>query len=482
MHLHFTNNHYFRISTLAVLILIITTILPVNVLAKQFPDLGDDARSALSINDEKFIGDIWMQQLRASNAICEDIVINSYLNNLGHQLLIHSDIKHFNFVFFGIEDYAINAFAFFGGHIGIHKGLILATQNENELAAAMAHEIAHISQEHLLRHIIKNKQFFPITIAGALASAILGVPDLIIPILATHEQRIINFTREHEQEADNIGMQLLAHAGFDPQSMPTLFKRMSQQAQYSANIPEYLLTHPIFETRISEAQNRARHFNYRQRSSSFNYHLIKARIESKASANQQEIISRFKEQLANKRYENKAATLYGYALALAANHEYQPADKILHELANQYPNNLIIQLGLCDMEIANQQPKQATKQMEQLLLLFPEEPALILKYSEHLLAIKEAAKAKQLLLQLINIKVFEPITYQLLAQAENSMGNKVGMYTATAEWHLLYGELDSAVVQLDMALSLVQGDAILKANILKRKKAIAEIISKKKQL
>ena len=254
-------------------------ILPLNTLAKQLPDLGNDNRTVLSIKEEKLIGEAWLQKLRAVKLVCEDPIINSYLSSLGYKLVVHADIKHFNFKFFAIEDYTINAFAFFGGNVGVHKGLILATQNEQELAGAIAHEIAHIAQEHLLRSIVKNRQSMPITLAGALASALLGAPDLAIPILATHTQRVINFTRKHEQEADNVGMQLLANAGFDPQGMITLFKRMNQQEQYNISIPEYLRTHPIFENRISEAQQRANQFHYCQHSSNFNYYLIKARIE-----------------------------------------------------------------------------------------------------------------------------------------------------------------------------------------------------------
>lgn len=483
MQIHFTRKISFKISTNLVVAFIISIILPLNVIAKQFPDLGNEYRnSTLSISDEKLIGDAWMQKLRASNAVCADPIINSYLNHLGQQLIVHADVKSFNFMFFCIEDYSINAFAFFGGHIGIHKGLILAAQNENELAAAIAHEIAHISQEHLIRQIIKNKQFIPITVAGALASAILGVPDLMIPILATHEQRMINFTREHEQEADNIGMQLLADAGFEPQSMATLFTRMRQNTQYNANIPEYLLTHPVFETRISESQHRANHFNYSQHPNSSSFHLIKARIESSENRNKQEILYNFKERLAKNRYDDENATLYGYALALAANNEYSHAHKILQELATLHPNNLVIQLGLIDTEIAQQDRKCATKRMEDLLTIFPDDPALILKYSANLIASKEVNKAKPWLLKLSKTKAAEPLTYQLLAEAESISGNNIGMHTATAEWDLLYGELDNAVIQLNMALELIKNNNSLKASIEKRKIEIKKLIIKMKSL
>ena len=460
----------------------IAVIVPTNTNAKQFPDLGSDSRNALSISDEKFIGEALMQQLRAANAVCADPIINSYLNNLGHKLLIHADIKHFNFIFFGLEDHSINAFAALGGYIGINKGLILATQNENELAAAIAHEISHVSQEHIVRSIMKNKQFLPVTLAGALASVVLGAPELGISILATHQQRMFNANRAYEKEADNIAMQLLADAGFDPQSMSTLFKRMEKQAQYNTDAPEFLSTHPRFETRVSEADPRANRFNYRQRPSSFNYYLIKAIIENSFHNDKAEFIAEIKERLAKQRYENKDATLYGYALVLAANNELTSAHNVLQELATNHSNNLIIQLGLVDVKIAQQQRQQATTKMAELLTIFPDDVALILKYAENLIAKKEISEAKTWLLKLTKRKNPEPLIYQLLAQAESIVGNNIGTHTATAELNVLYGDLEHALTQFDMALELSKNNPSLKTTIEKRKLEIENMVIRRESL
>ena len=453
--------------------------LPLNSVAKQLPELGNNDRTVLSIKEEKLIGDLWLRQLRSANLVCEDTIINSYLNYIGQRLVIHADAKQFKYKFFAIEDQSINAFAFFGGNIGIHKGLILATQNEQELAGAIAHEIAHITQEHLLRSIVKSRQSMPIVIAGALTSSLLGAPDLAIPILAIHQQKVINFTREHEQEADNVGLQVLADAGFDPHGMITLFKRMDQYGQYNIAIPEYLRTHPMFENRISEAQQRAKNFHYCQHRSTFNYFLIKARVESTATSNQQETIANFEEQLNKKRYANKDATLYGYSLALAANYQYEQAYNILGLLAKKYPNNLIIQLGMVDLMLAKKEYAQAITCMEVLLNKFPNDPALLLKYAENLLVVNKAAQAKKSLLVLTNTKVFEPITYRLLAQAEGLLGNNIAMHQATAEWHDCYGNMENAIIQLDLALKLAKDDRYLQSNIKKRKEEITSLMQGK---
>ena len=461
---------------------LLPAILPANTMAKQLPNLGNTSRASLSIEEEKLIGEMWMQKLRAANAVCNEPLINAYLTRLGQKLLAHADDKDFNFSFFCIEDHSINAFAFFGGHIGVHKGLILASQSENELAAAMAHEIAHATQHHLLRILIKNKQYMPITVAGALASTLLGVPDLAIPILATHTQRLINFTREHEQEADNIGMQLLADAGFDPHSMATLFARMSQQAQYNGAAPEYLLTHPVFATRISAAEHRADKFSYQMHPSDFNYHLIKALIEGSNPAHKQETLADMQERLKHKRYANQDAAQYGYAIALASNNDYVAAKKIMLPLSRRYPNNLIIQLGAVELDIASGQLQQALATMQPLLQAFPEDTALSLKYAATLIATNNAGQAKPLLLKLTTTRVPEPSSYQLLAQAENLTGNQLGMHIATAEWDILYGEYDNAIIQLNMALALAEPNVDLSTHLLQRKAVVTMMKKKQREL
>lgn len=453
-------------------IFFLLVILPLKSMANQLPDLGNNNRTILSVTEEKLIGESWLQHLRSENLVCEDPIINSYLNYIGQRLLIHADIKQLSLNFFAIEAQSINAFAFLGGNIGIHKGLILATQNEQELAGVIAHELAHVAQEHILRMIIKDRQSMPITIAGSLASFLLGAPELAIPILAAHQQRMINFTREHEQEADNIGIQLLANAKFDPQGMVSLFNRMHQQEQYNTAIPEYLRTHPIFENRIAEAQQRIKRFNYCQHTSTFNYYLIKARVESTANPNKQENIANFEEHLHRKRYANKDATLYGYSLALAANYKYEQAYKTLEPLAKKHANNIIIQLGLVDLMLAKKEFNQAILKMEALLSKFPYDTALLLKYAENLLAINKIAIARQTLLSLTKVKIFEPITYRLLAQAEGRSRNKIAMHQATAEWHICYGNMENALIQLNLAADLAKDNAALQAIINKRKKEI----------
>jgi predicted Zn-dependent protease len=122
-----------------------------------------------------------------------------------------------------VRDSGINAFALPHNFIGINAGLLLATQREDELAGVMAHEIAHVSQRHIVRAIADMKRLTLPMAAAMIAGrrwrrpANRPVKRRMVGTMAASAQHQISFTRANEQEADRIGMQLLAKAGFDPQ-------------------------------------------------------------------------------------------------------------------------------------------------------------------------------------------------------------------------------------------------------------------------
>src|SRR3990167_3802865 len=141
-------------------------------------------------------------------------------------------------VFFLVKSNEINAFAGPGGYIGINSALILASENESEMAAVMAHEMAHVRQHHLYRMLEHQKQMRVPMLASLLASMALGVVN---PTLATgalmgsmtgFAQDNINFVRSNEKEADSIGIDMLIKSGLDPRGMAGFFKKMQENMRY----------------------------------------------------------------------------------------------------------------------------------------------------------------------------------------------------------------------------------------------------------
>jgi predicted Zn-dependent protease len=141
----------------------------------QLPELGSPADQYLTPRDEVRLGQAFMQNVRETQAVVTDPLISEYIQQLGERILKHSEAASQPYHFFVIEEPMINAFAGPGGHIGIFSGLILATQSESELASVIAHEIAHVTQKHLLRAFDAASRMSGKTAALILAAILLGV-------------------------------------------------------------------------------------------------------------------------------------------------------------------------------------------------------------------------------------------------------------------------------------------------------------------
>ncbi len=459
------------------------------VLQTNFPEVGEYVDSSLSPQTERLIGDHIMQKIYGSDFIVSDPVVNEYLQSIATKFSSHIHTKDLKLHFFGVNTPELNAFAFFGAHVAVHSGLILAVTNENELAAVLAHETAHITQHHLLRIVAANRQMMPLTFAevlAAIAVGALGAPEagahLANAALAGHVQQMINFTREHEQEADRIGIKLLAASKFDPTAMASVFQRMKKQVYYHEIPPEYLLTHPVFDARIADAQNRAEMLPYQQAPDSLQFHLVRARLEVANKENTTKKINRFKELLDTGRYLNKAAAQYGYALALVKNQQSKAALPILKSLMALHPSHWMIELGMAEAEANANLMSQALNRTQRLLKDHPANYAIALQCASLLLQNEQAHEAIKLLLSYRKTHMQDPVLHQLLARSYSKVQQTVQLHRTQAEWHFARGEFKPALHQLDLALEHSEIDKKFTAQIQDRKKTMQDIIQRQKEI
>lgn len=455
-------------STLAHHISIFTVVILTNlsVFASNLPDLGQPAFTSLSPTEERRLGQTVLNELRSSLELSTDEVVNSYLNEVGYRLvatLNHQD--EYPYYFFGVNDNSINAFALPGGFIGVNAGLVLASTSESELAAVLAHEVSHVSQHHIARMYQRSGQVTIASVAGLLAAAVISTQNAqagagaLAATLAGSAQSMINFTRENEKEADFMGMEALAKAGFDPQGMPAFFYKMGQSTRYYDNgsIPEFLRTHPLTESRLIAAKERASSYPYRQIPDSQTYHLIKARLQVASLNSAGQARTYFKKQLTNKTYTNETSAQYGYALSLLASGQEEEASQILTKLATHYPNQSLFQLALADAEYAAGKKNESKQRLAQALNNHPRNHALTLAYSERLLQTGDANQAVVLLNQhALNFP--KPETYRMLAQAYSATKQPLFAHMAQAEYHLSLGDLKNAARQLEFARKLPHQD------------------------
>ena len=139
----------------------------------KLPEIGSAGFSVLSIEKERQIGGEMMRQIRASQPILNDPVLTEYINDLGNRMVRNAKDVNYSFEFFVIRNEELNAFAFFGGHIAIHSGLITTASTESELASVVAHEISHVTQRHLARRLESQDKSQPIAMASMISSILL---------------------------------------------------------------------------------------------------------------------------------------------------------------------------------------------------------------------------------------------------------------------------------------------------------------------
>ncbi|HVT32021.1 MAG TPA: M48 family metalloprotease [Rhodanobacteraceae bacterium] len=231
----------------------------------KLPDIGSSAGAVMSQQDQQSYGASVLHELRSYGLVLDDALLDEYLNALGYKLVANSDRPDLPFTFFIVRDNDINAFAVPGGYIAANAGLIINMSREDELAAVLAHEISHITQQHLLRAFEDMKKMSLPTMLAMLGILIASSHThddtgtaAIMTGTSLMQQRQINFTRHDEAEADRVGIQTMARAGYDPLAMADTFATLQRIMRVNGvDVPEFLLDHPVDTHRIADAKARA---------------------------------------------------------------------------------------------------------------------------------------------------------------------------------------------------------------------------------
>ncbi len=450
----------------------------------NLPDLGDESIAVISPAQERKLGEDLMRQSRRTLAFVNDPEINEYIQSLGQRLVSHSDNPQQDFRFFVINNPTINAFALPGGFIGVHTGLILATQNEAELASVLAHETAHITQRHIPRMIAESQRTTLPALAAVLAGILLassghqGGEAAIALTSATVTQKGINYTRGFEEEADRIGMQILAQSGFDPRAMPAFFEQMQNLNRLNdTSLPEFLLTHPVTTNRIADSRNRAEQYKVRQSPDSNDFQHVRAKIRALAPGNPEEIVRGFKENLAQGKYINADAERYGYAVALLRTRQLTTARAEVQKLVEKQPNRISYRILQAETEMTAENYKQALVTYADAYAKTPTNAALIHNYASALLKTGKHRQARDLLKTALQRRPEDPELYQMLAQAAGGVGADYEAHKAMAEYYYLSGDPHAAIEQLQLATRFAGDNFYLQSSLEARIAAIKEEIA-----
>ncbi|NOQ16979.1 MAG: M48 family metalloprotease [Methyloprofundus sp.] len=425
----------------------------------HLPNLGDSTGTLISPAQEKALGDSFFRSIRSQLDISYDSDIQHYIQAIGQKLVSSSDNPRQDFYFFVVMSDDINAFAGPGGFIGINSGLIINSDSESELASVLAHEIAHVTQRHIYRSYEAASKLSLPAAAAMIAAIIVATqaPDVGIGALSAIQagsiQMQIDFTRDNEQEADRIGIKTLARANFDPRSMPTFFEKLQQASRYyGAGTPEFLRTHPVTASRISDTRGRAEKYPYRQVANSQSYRLIKAKLRISSSQTSIEDLIIFFQRKANQgTLKQRAAMQYGLGLCYLEQRKHKQAAAIFLKLSQRYPKQREYLTALTDVAINQRDFAGAKKLLLELQQKFPNESDFQFEYINILLTSNQPQQALQ------HLKLFEytqqhhPRYFLLLAQAYGDLEQQVNSHRYMAEYYYAIGHTHGAIQQIKLA-------------------------------
>lgn len=449
----------------------------------KLPNLGATSTSLFSPEQEYQLGRAWLRSFRSQAPTLDDPLLQDYLEDLIYRLATHSELQDRRIEVVIVDNPVINAFAVPGGVIGVHTGLLLYAQTEDELATVLAHELAHLSQRHFSRGVEQQRNQLPLTLAGMLAGAVLlattggaaGIAALTAAQAAALDSQL-RFSRQNEQEADRIGMQTMVNAGMDPQAAPDMFERMLQGSRYSRgnNIPEFMRTHPLSESRIADTRNRARLYPAVATDPSLAFHLMRARMQVHHADTPQRAVAQFRASLDGEP-RSAEADRYGLTMALTESGQPQLAQQELDALLLNSPNRLEYILAGATLHTSIGEPQLAIRSLQHELQLYPGNHALTMAYARALLMNDQAHIAEEVLLQQSFIRPDDPGLWYLLAEVDGLSGNILGLHQARAEYFILNGIFDEAERQLDYAMALAKNDYLASAKISQRLKDLASM-------
>lgn len=439
----------------------------------DLPDLGDSAGTLISPIEEKQLGEAFFRSLHAQVEINQDSEIQQYIQTIGEKLVSHSDTPSYPFHFFVVMDNNINAFAGPGGYIGVNSGLILMTEAESELASVMAHEIAHVTQRHLYRSYEASSRLSIPMMAATLGAILLGSQSpaagqaAIMAIQAGSVQFQINFTREHEEEADRVGMQTLSASTFDPRAMPTFFERLQQSTRYAGqNVPEFLRTHPVTASRISDSRGRADNYPYRQYPDSLTYQLIKTKLQVLLAGENENLRAILQARLTQGLPEQRMVAKYGLGLLALKTQNFVEAEAIFGALNQEFPEQAHYAAGLARTALENHNFKVALNRYQKLAAKFPDNDVIKLEYVEALLKAGDPKTAKTILLTLSPKMQKLPLYFEQLAKVYGDLNQPSESHRYLADYYFAMGDTQQAILQVRLARQIrgisLQMEAILR--------------------
>tara|TARA_B100000242_G_scaffold45853_1_gene27253 strand:+ start:5345 stop:6757 length:1413 start_codon:yes stop_codon:yes gene_type:complete len=425
----------------------------------ELPELGDRVSGAISEAEVELLSEQFLQQVYSQASLIVDPVIQEYSELLLYRLSETSLVNDRNFTVLLIDDPSLNAFAAPGGIVGINGGLFLNADNESQFASVLCHELAHLSQRHFQRNVLRSQD-------RNLASALILVSSIAVAIATNNpgafiagpallQQQSLRYSRAFEREADRFGFENCVASGYDPRAMGEMFENMAALRRfYGDNIPEFLLTHPISSTRVSDAFNAADQLgDIGGVRNSIDYRLIKGRLEADYEVPPINAIRIFENRLLN---NENIENIFGYSRALLLNGRFNESLIQVDKLLALYPKNLILNTSKIEILRESQKFDEALILVNNQLEVSPKNFPLTIEKAKILRGLRKTIAAEEVLRDTLLRRNSDPNLWFLLSEIQKENLNVGGYHQSRAEYFILLGQSERALNELQFALKLSQ--------------------------
>ena len=449
----------------------------------NLPSLGDRISGTVSLGQEYEMGQQFLRQLRRGVATIPDALLNTYLENVTYKLASRSQLQDHRLSFIIIDSQELNAFAAPGGIIGVNTGLFLNATTEDEFTSVMAHEIAHVSQRHFARSVDQAQAGRVGQVATLLASILVAATSdaghgqaAIAAAQGLAVDNQLRFSRSNETEADRVGQDTMYNAGFDPDAMASLFERLVAINRFGRRPPEFLLTHPVTESRVADARARAGRYPARTYSDSLEYQLMRARVVAHYAEDKEALVNEYRELLEQSLSQfDQDANRYALAVAFWENQQYLEATRTLTPLLEKDPNRISYVVTQAEIYTRQNEPARAIQYLERHLEINPDNHPLTMAMADALEEARSYQAAAELLTQHAQVRSQDHNLWYQLAEIQGQAGNIGEVHKARAEYFLLVGDLRRAREQLQYAMRVESENGISPAEESRLRQKIRDV-------
>lgn len=416
---------------------------------------GPRGSFALTIGEERDIGEKLLYMVRTEFTLLDDPDIAQYINDLGQQVLSQVGLKYFDYHFFVVPSPEFNAFAAPSGIIFFFSGLIATMQDEDELLSVMAHEVGHVESRHIASRSSKSGKVGAITTALALASLALGDPSLATGLFAgfqaAGQAANLHFSRIDEEEADRLAYTWMKGLHRDPHAMEDMLRSMRRITRYrSDHIPPYLLTHPNPEARLDYVQSLINYDDskvrdgYYRKTDNFDFLRMKYRVMV-LSSDPQKNRAFFSNMLNTaKTDEKKVMAQYGLALLEARELNFPRALKYLFKVRAAYPNRNIIDVDEGIMHLDSGDLPKAVELLEQSLQKDPYNMYGVFNLAKAYTKTGQIARAEELFGRVMETMPEYPKVYFELGRIAANKGQQGTSSFYLAKYYMYEGKIEFA--------------------------------------